>query len=69
MKKERPTTLREAIKAVQYANYEVTITYIAKWHLPNDKQEAIKQIKETAYEGLFLKDEDIKLKESKVNNE
>ena len=64
MKKERPTTLREAIKAVQYANYEVTITYIAKWHLPNDKKEAIKQIKEIAFEGLFLKDKDIKLKES-----
>jgi len=57
MKKERPTTLR-------YANYEVTITYIAKWHLPNDKKEAIKQIKEIAFEGLFLKDKDIKLKES-----
>ena len=64
MKKERPTTLREAIKAVQYANYEVTITYIAKWHLPNDKQEAIKEIKEVAFEGIFLEDKDIKLKES-----
>tara|TARA_R100000951_G_scaffold43410_1_gene36527 strand:+ start:508 stop:711 length:204 start_codon:yes stop_codon:yes gene_type:complete len=64
MKKERPTTLREAIKAVQYANYEVTITYIANWHLPNDKQEAINYIKEVAFEGIFLEDKDIKLKES-----
>ena len=56
MKKERPTTLR-------YVNYEVTITYLFH-QLPNDKQEAIKEIKEIAFEGLFLKDEDIKLKES-----
>tara|TARA_R110002051_G_C8621927_1_gene483486 strand:- start:91 stop:249 length:159 start_codon:yes stop_codon:yes gene_type:complete len=49
---------------MKYVNYEVTITYIDKWHLPNDKHEAIKEIKEIAFEGLFLKDKDIKLKES-----